>query len=300
MIRVSRVIAVGGAVAALTLAGAAPAVADQPSLSVGTGTAVLTPAAGGGYAGQLAVRIRATGGDVSGVSVTIVQPAGLRFAGERNGQLHTCVPAPAVAPRALECYLPVTIAAGRHHDLSITLTSLAGPQRRSRFSEEGAVTVGSGSATATARFRALLVGTGPGVDPAPYRPATEPDLAVTAGPAAFVDNGDGTWSGRLPVTLNAATDAEHDEVGLTVTGLPAGSGVKVEGQPIGCMYGEWACRLDAVAQGARRTSTLLVWTTEPPLTGSPLTVAVVPVRALQPVADVNPVDNTTTTTVTIS
>lgn len=173
MIRVSRVLAV----AALTLAGAAPAVADPPVLSVGTGTAVLTPAAAGGYAGQLAVRIRAGASDASGVFVTVVQPAGVRFAGERNGQLHTCVPVPAVAPRALECYLPVTIAAGGHHDLSISFTSLAQPQRRSRFSEEAAVIVRSGSATDTARFRALLIGTGPGVDPAPYRPAPVPDLA---------------------------------------------------------------------------------------------------------------------------
>jgi hypothetical protein len=300
MIRISRALAVGGAVATLTLAGAAPAAANRPALSVGTGTAVLTPAAGGGYAGQLAVRVRAGDSEVAGVSVTVVQPAGLRFAGERTGQLHTCVPAPAVSPRALECYLPVTIAAGRHHDLSVTFTSLAEPQRRSRFSEEGTVTVGSGSATAIARFRALLLGTGPGVDPAPYRPATVPDVAVTAGPAAFVADGDGTWTGRLPVTLNAATDAEHDEVGLTVTGLPAGSSVKVDGQPIGCMYGEWACRLDAVAQGARRTSTLLVRSTEPPVAGAQLTVAVTPMRALQPVDDGNPVDNTTTTTVTLS
>jgi hypothetical protein len=301
MIHISRVLAVGGAVAALTFVGAAPAVASQPALSVGTGTAVLTPAPGGGYAGQLAVRIRATGGDVAGVTVVIDQPAGLRFAGERNGQLHTCIRTPNVGPRGLECYLPATIAAGGYHDLSIAFTSLAGPQRRSRFSGEGAVTASSATtAAATARFRALLVGTGPGVDPAVYRPASVPDLAVTAGPAAFVDNGDGTWTGRLPVTLAAATDAEHDDIGLSVTGLPAGSGVRVEGQPIGCMYGEWACRLDPVAQGARRTSILVIWSDQPPVAGAALTIGVTAMRDLQPFADANPADNTTTTTVDLS
>ena len=301
MIRISRMLAVGGAVAALTLVGAAPAIANQSALSVGTGTAVLTPAAGGGYAGQLAVRIRATGGDVAGVTVVVDQPEGLRFAGERNGQLHTCVRTPNVGPRGLECYLPVTIAAGGHHDLAVTFTSLAEPQRRSRFSGEGAVTVSSATtAASTARFRALLIGTGPGVDPAVYRPASAPDLAVTAGPATFVDNGDGTWAGRLPVTVTAATDAEHDDIGLSVTGLPAGTGVRVEGQPIGCMYGEWACRLDPVAQGARRTSTLVIWSDQPPVAGTELTIGVTAMRDLQPFADANPVDNTTTTTVSLS
>lgn len=85
-----------------------------------------------------------------------------------------------------------------------------------------------------------------------------------------------------------------------MTGLPAGSGVRVEGQPIGCMYGEWACRLDPVAKGARSTSTLVIWSNQPPVAGAELTIGVTPVRGLQPVADANPVDDTTTTTVTLS
>ena len=299
MVRISRAFALGGTVAAvaaaLTVAGAGPvsAAPAAPGVSVRAGHAVLTPAAGGGYAGQLAVRIRATGADAAGVAVTIGQPAGVRFAGERDGQLHTCVPS---GPRALECYLPVTIAAGTEHTVNVLFTSLAAPQRRTRFSEEAAVTV----AGSTARFRARLAGTGPGVAPDVYRPATVPDMAVQAGPATFVDNGDGSWTGRMEVTTGAATDAEHNEIGAAISGLPAGSAYRVEGQPIGCFDPTWPCRLDPVAQGARKTATIVIWSPEPPVAGAQLGITVTAMLALQPLADANAADNAATSTVVVN
>ncbi|WP_238017405.1 hypothetical protein KZZ52_01150 [Dactylosporangium sp. AC04546] len=308
MFRLTRAaLAVGATVGAFAFAG--PAAAGEPpasDLTVSTGRAQLTLAEGGGYAGVLPVRLTYRGQAAASVDVIVAQPAGIRFAGEQDLQLQTCFPDAAHGDRALRCTLMGGMTNGEVRDLRIRFTSLAGPQAKTRLSEPATITVENvgGPADASpsnnqAQFRARLQGTGNGVQPGTYQPAATPDLSVQAGPTKFTSNGDGTYTGELVVTVSGATDAEHDEVGIALAGV-AGT-PRVLGQPIGCFGSpEWPCRIDPVAKGTQRVVTIVIWTTQPPADGAQLTVSVTAMRSLAAVADANPADNATTSTVHVN
>ncbi|MET7398318.1 hypothetical protein ABZS66_33005 [Dactylosporangium sp. NPDC005572] len=308
MLRLTKVaLAVGATVGALAFAG--PAAAGEPpasDLTVSAGTAQLTLAEGGGYAGVLPVRLKYRGQAAASVDVIVAQPAGIRFAGEEALQLQTCLPDAAYGARALRCVLMGGMTNGEVRDLRIRFTSLAGPQAKSRLSEPATIAVENvgGPADASpsnnrAQFRARLRGTGSGVEPGTYQPAPTPDLSVQAGPTTFTSNGDGTYTGELVVTVSGGTDADHDEVGIALAGV-AGT-PRVVGQPIGCFGSpEWPCRIEPVGKGAQRVVTIMIWTSQPPADGAQLTVSVTAMRSLSAIADANPADNATTSTVHVN
>jgi hypothetical protein len=299
--------AVVGGAAALALASAGPASAAAPTgpdLSLSVGPGALSPADGGGYAGYQRLTLRNASPSAAAVDVVIDRPEGVAFAYERDFQLQACFPVnDAARPRAVRCALINGLAGNETRDLSLRWTSLAAPQRKHRITTPATITVDTGAGSIdptpgnnTVKRRFVLLGTGFGIATRPYQPATVPDMSVRAGVASLTANGDGTYSGRMEVSVTAATDAEHTSVGLEVSGL-LGAQLRVEGQPVGC-FGR--CEIEPVAKGATRSMTIIIWATQPPVEGGAVDVVVSTLGGRSTLPDANPADNTTTTTVDLN
>ncbi|GAA2704622.1 hypothetical protein ACFY2R_09550 [Micromonospora olivasterospora] len=210
--------------AGLGLLGAAPAAqATAPGdTSVSVGRLVLDPT-DRGYAGRLPVTVTYRGSAAADLELTVTEPVPGAFAGlTPTGMCFTGSPTPV---RKIYCTVPGgALQPGERRRFTVDFRVLTSPRAHAMSATGGRVTVGAANGTPAddaSDFPTLFRSTtGSLDDPRPYVWDTLTDASLAVGSAVLARQGDGTWLGRLPVTVRAAGDAAHD-AWLEPT-LPAG------------------------------------------------------------------------------
>ncbi|MDG4790047.1 hypothetical protein O7626_29700 [Micromonospora sp. WMMD1102] len=239
--------ALGAATALATLAMAPAAQAGtrdgQPpayrDTSVTVGRLVLEPTERG-YRGSVPLTVSYRGRGSADLQVTVAEPVAGAFAdidtdlpcwfGTRPGELRRDIHCGASAIRG-----------GEHRTYTIDFEVLTSTRAYPMSVDGGAVTVQTRDAqpaTVTDSFQTLFRSTtGSLRDPRPYVQDTRTDASVTAGAATLVRQPDGSYLGRVPVTVRYGGDAPHDMLQVE-TQLPAG--VQLRGiEPGAVCAGTW-------------------------------------------------------------
>lgn len=287
--------------------GAAAAATTPVDATVRAVTATLRPAPDGGYAGTMTVRLTYTGPDGASMELRVTSPDGL-FLGQ-NPDLIGCTYA--YDPFTENCMVNgPTFVNGETRELRLVFRALAKPTVKSRPTLLGSVTAsasvfGQDVAEATpgdntSQFRGLMVGTGSGFDPRPYRPSTTYDLsasAVTDG-VTFTPAEDGEgYTGAFTATIRNNTDAYHHFADVTLQNEWPG----LEGMSItpsdACLWGpNPQCTVAGgdLPEGQQRTVTLTIHTKELPPAGTAIrALFAINVDGRHP-ADATPADNLVT------
>ena len=141
--------------------------------------------------------------------------------------------------------------------------------------------------------------TGTLVRPRPYVQDTQSNLTVTTGNATLTAEEDGTYAGRVPVTVHWAGDAPHDEL---TAAFQIPSGFDLRGvDPSEVCAGHW-CSVPGgrFMAGETRTFDLLVTAPADTVPGTVGTgTATVSANWAAPVSDVDPSDDTAPFTLTV-
>ncbi|MEV0807447.1 hypothetical protein [Micromonospora sp. NPDC050200] len=217
----------GTALAVLAAAPVTAAVAstDAPA-AVSADRLVLEPTARG-YQGSLSVTVtnRSSAAEYYTVRITEpvagsfrgVQPAGVCMSGGLAGDL-----------RVFECEVPgPDLAPGERRSFAAAFEVLTSPRPYAMTAAAGRVEVVPGHTGQVAdgeKFNTWFRATDGSLrHPQPYRQDTEAKAAITAtaGAVTLTRQADGTYAGRLPVTVRYAGDAPHDFLFVRAT-LPAG------------------------------------------------------------------------------
>ncbi|MEV4710721.1 hypothetical protein [Micromonospora sp. NPDC049374] len=210
---------------------AAPAAAapttGSPTADISVGRLVLEPSARG-YHGSLPVTVTNNGPDATYFSVYVVEPVA--------GSLGRLDPAEACgfgAPkdnrRTATCSVPGgDIEPGESRSFSIAFDVLTPTRDVAMIAKGGRISVNVGDgrdevadrASFAARFRST---SGSLRHPVPYVQDTQARAAITtAGSVTLARQADGSYQGRLPVTVGWAGDTAHEYLLAEATGLPAG------------------------------------------------------------------------------
>ncbi len=239
--------------------GAGPAVAAPGDTSISVGRLVLEPT-DRGYAGSLPVTVNHRGDTAALLDLTITEPVPGAFTGTTPDS--PCLSGAAQPVRTIYCQVPGgTLQPGERRRFTIDFRVLTTVRPYAMFSDGGRVSVAAGdgnpandTADFTARFRSS---TGAPGRPRPYVRDTQPDAVVVApGPANMAREEDGSWLGRLPVTVRVNGDAAHDAYWLAPT-LPAG--VRLAGiEPEDVCAVHCAVAGGEFMPGEQRTVTLLL------------------------------------------
>ncbi|MBY8873961.1 hypothetical protein K7640_19205 [Micromonospora sp. PLK6-60] len=209
---------------------AAPAVAADPvaNLTVSTNRLVLDPA-DRGYQGTLKITVANTGTAGAYPTVRITEPvaASLRL----NGTGLSCNWNESTTSRqAMHCDDLQKLAPGRSRIYRIPFEVLTTVRDRAMSVDGGAVavnTTGDYPLSADVPFATLFrASDGSLRNPEPYVQSTRPDASVSVGDAVLTQQEDGSWSGRLPVTVRYANDAPHR---LIIGELSLPDGVRYRG-----------------------------------------------------------------------
>ncbi|MET8351142.1 MULTISPECIES: hypothetical protein [unclassified Micromonospora] len=216
--------ALGTAVALTSLPGTAVAAPRDTAISVGR--LVLEPT-DRGYAGSLPVTVTYRGNEASYLDLTITEPVPGTFAGLDPAA--PCSYGVAQPARTIYCQVPGgVLQRDERRRFTVDFRVLTTTRPYPMITSGGQIGVTTGdrnpkndTATFAALFRAT---TGSLRAPRPYVRDTSTDAAVAAGPAALTRQEDGSWLGRVPVTVRVAGDAPHDGYWLTPT-LPSGVGI---------------------------------------------------------------------------
>jgi hypothetical protein len=224
-VRARAVSGVAGAALALLVAGApaqAAPVAHDTSVSVGR--LVLDPT-DRGYHGSLPVTVRYGGAQPGYLNMTIVEPVAGAF--DNLAPAEVCFFGAATPRRTIFCGVPGgALQPGERRSFTVDFTVLTGTRAYPMVASGGQVRVETGDANPTndsRAFDALFRSTGGSVrNPRPYVQDTLADASVkAAGPATLVRQPDGSYLGRLPLTIRYGGDAPHDELAVEPV-LPAG------------------------------------------------------------------------------
>ncbi|MCM0675865.1 hypothetical protein NCC78_14375 [Micromonospora phytophila] len=217
--------------AAALLAFAAPAAAAPAGggldADVSVGRLVLDPTERG-YRGSLPITVTNRGAADTYFSVTIVEPVagsighlspdspcGFQGLQDNRRVVNCLVPGPDLKP-------------GERRSLSVAFQALTTPQDVAMIATGGEVSVNVGDGNPAiadresfdARFRST---SGSLRDPVPYVQDSQARASIsTAAAATLVRQEDGSYQGRLPVTVRWAGDAAHDFLFVEATTLPAG------------------------------------------------------------------------------
>jgi hypothetical protein len=251
----------------------------KSDLSIQAGSLLMSQdSVNGGYAGS--VRVKVAYRKLSGHSVRIDlhSPPGLQLASTSfPAALGVCVG----GRQDLACYPSVT--EGQQSTFTIEYRALAAPASKTRYTEYGSIGVSINGAGGTvvdrdpsdnlARFRGKLPGTGWGTDQHPYHPASQADAVLTrAGSTTTTNNGDGTWTTNVPLTITAKTDAVHDLVTVRLTDAVANLHSMTITPSAICMSGSpsWYCEVTGgpIPQDGTRQVTAHVRTNAAPAAGS--------------------------------
>jgi hypothetical protein len=303
----ARLTAIAGVAAAVLAATPGPvAAATGYDISVQVGPLTMRPAPAGGYVGAATLRISYSGPEGASAWVEIDAPEGLYAAFPLDSPFVGCAN---IGRFGLACGLSGELVSGQTREVRMEFSALAAPTRRTRPTLAGSVTVTAQrfeqdlvEATPednTDRLGGLMIGTGPGFDRRPYRPADTYDLSATAGSGTitFAPNDDGFYVGRVPLTLRAGTDAYHQGLYLTlVTDLPGQEYLGIS-PPEVCGITICAVPGDALPEGRTRTVTALVEVEAPPAPGTAILLRADTNVGGEFAADADPADNTVTVTV---
>lgn len=294
---------VATAVIATTMVGTAVAAdAAVTTLEVQAGRLVLEPGSRG-YLGSLPVTIAYQGDAPDYANITIVEPVAGAFRALDPSE--ACMYGDLVdGRRTLGCSVPGgDLAPGERRQFTVDFGVLTSPRAFAMQAADTTVEVSLGgqpNVRATAGSKTLFRSTtGTLVQPRPYVQDTRSDLTVTAGNATLTVQEDGTYAGRVPVTIRWAGDAPHDELGIE---LPVLSGFDWYGvDPSEVCAGTW-CTVPGGRFMAGETRTFDVLVTAP-ADAVPGTVGTGEVTAsanwAAPTLDVDPSDNTAPFTLTV-
>ncbi|MFC0031035.1 hypothetical protein ACFFMM_16055 [Micromonospora chaiyaphumensis] len=217
--------------AAALLAFAAPAAAapagGRPDADVSVGRLVLDPTEHG-YRGSLPITVTNRGPADTYFSVTIVEPvagsignlspdSACGFQGLRDNR------------RVVDCMVPgPELRPGERRSFTVAFRALTTPRAVAMIATGGEVSVNVGDGNPAIgdaeSFAARFRSTGGSLrNPVPYVQDTEARAGIsTAGAARLVRQEDGSYQGRLPVTVRWAGDAAHDLLFVDATTLPPG------------------------------------------------------------------------------
>ncbi|QLQ37938.1 hypothetical protein [Micromonospora robiginosa] len=217
----------GAAVLALAAPAAAAPITAEPAADISVGRLVLEPTARG-YHGSLPVTVTNNGPAATYYSVFLTEPVAGSFRGvdpaeacgfgglQDNRRTATCgVPGGDIEP-------------GESRTFAVTFEVLTQTRDVAMIAKGGKISVNVGDgrnevadrASYAARFRST---TGSLRNPVPYVQDSQARASLTtAGAATLTRQEDGSYRGRLPVTVRWAGDAGHDQLWAEATGLPAG------------------------------------------------------------------------------
>jgi hypothetical protein len=294
---------VATAVIATTMVGtAAAADAAVSTLSVKAGRLVLEPGARG-YQGSLPVTITYQGDAPDYASVTLVEPVAGAFRSLTPDE--ACVfLAPVDGRRTIGCSVPGgDLKPGKRRHFTINFDVLTTPQAYAMQAADTTVDVALSSKPdvhATASSKTLFRSTtGTLVRPRPYVQDTQSDLTVTAGNATLAAQEDGTYAGRVPVTVHWAGDAPHYELSASFQ-IP--SGFSFTGVDPSEVCAGTSCSVPGgrFMPGETRTFYLLATAPEGTAPGTVGTGSVaISANWQPPVSDVDPSDDTAPFTLTV-
>ncbi|MEN3609402.1 hypothetical protein AAH979_07640 [Plantactinospora sp. ZYX-F-223] len=230
----TRHLTVGVLATAMAVLAVAPAAQAAPQVgqgdlgqpkdtSVTVGRLVLEPTERG-YRGSVPLTISYRGTETADLQVTIAEPVAGAFEnfdsdfpcfyGQREGELR----------RDIRCGAS-PIRGGERRDYTIDFEVLTATQAYAMSAVGGAVTVqtiDSQPVTVTKSIDTLFRSTtGSLRNPRPYVQDTQTDASVTAGAATLVRQEDGSYLGRVPLTVRYNGDAPHDGLQLEAV-LPDG------------------------------------------------------------------------------
>ncbi|MGI5147370.1 hypothetical protein ACQEVC_13495 [Plantactinospora sp. CA-294935] len=272
---------------------------QQRDTSVTVGRLVLEPT-DRGYRGSMPLTISYRGTETADLSVRIVEPVAGAFEdfdfgmpcfyGERPGELR----------RNIDCW--DQIQGGDHRAHTVEFEVLTETQAYAMSAIGGAITVTTTDdrpSTVTKSFETLFRSTtGSLRNPRPYMQDTRTDASVTAGSATLVRQPDGSYLGRLPVTVRYDGDAPHDALQLESV-LPDGVQLyHIEPSDV-CAYPWCTVPGGEFMQGEER-SVQLVFTAPVGTTAGDLGTGSVVLHTsyFTDVSDVDPSDNTAGFTIT--
>ncbi|MET9297765.1 hypothetical protein ABZX66_00430 [Micromonospora aurantiaca] len=298
--RTTRVAAALLAGAAALFAPAAPAAAaggTTARLTVDTETLVLTPT-GKGYVGTLTTTISNRGRADATAGLRITEPAGGSFTGLDNGSPWFTV-GMEQNRRVLESYggrVTAGTSVTLRLDFQVWTTARAYPMT----ALGGSVAVVPDGGTRVSdrdSFRTVFRSTSGSVrNPRVYRQATETDLTISGGDVTLTRQADGALLGRTPVTVRYGNDAPSFRLDVRAS-LPAGVEVWATDPQDLPSFPDW---FDVPGgrfmPGEERTFDVVLrapaGTPAGALGSGSFTVAAV--YESEPVADVDPADNSTT------
>jgi hypothetical protein len=272
------------------------------TLEVKAGRLVLEPGPRG-YQGSLPVTIAYQGDAPDYANVTFVEPVAGAFQSLTPSE--ACTNGELVeGRRTIACGVPGgDLKPGKRRHFTIDFSVLTAPRAYAMQAADTTVEVTLGSqrdVRATAGSKTLFRSTtGTLVRPRPYVQDTQSDLTVTAGDATLTAQEDGTYAGRVPVTIHWAGDAPHDELTARFE-VPSGfdwSGV----DPSEVCAGTW-CSVPGgtFMAGETRTFSLLATAPADAVPGTVGTGSVsVSVNWAVPVSDVDPSDDAASFTLTV-
>ncbi|MET8147665.1 hypothetical protein ACIBSW_07040 [Actinoplanes sp. NPDC049668] len=213
------------AVIATTMVGTAVAAeAAVSTLEVKAGRLVLEPGARG-YVGSLPVTITYRGDAPDYANFTFVEPVAGAFDGLTPSD--ACLYLNLVdGRRGITCGVPGgDLKPGKRRHFTIDFEVLTTPRPYAMQAADTTVDVSLGSqpdVRATASSKTLFRSTtGTLVRPRPYVQDTQSDITVTTGNATLTAQEDGTYAGRVPVTIHWAGDAPHEELTAQIQ-IPSG------------------------------------------------------------------------------
>lgn len=214
-----------GAAVALTVgATGAQAAPTAPAGSAEIGSLVLEPAQRG-YEGTLAVEVVNRGTEPAKVSYVITEPAPNAYQ-DATAPMHCNGPSKLPDNRKKqECDLEgEDLAPGERRGFTLDFRVLTAIRSYAMRAPGGHLAVKlDGQVVGQSAFRTLFrSSTGSLTWPRRYVADTVPSVSVRAGDTALVRQPDGTYAGRIPVTVRYNGDAPHSELFVDVRDLPAG------------------------------------------------------------------------------
>lgn len=287
--------------AALLLTGASAAVAApaQPDVSISASQLTLAPTERG-YRGEVPITVANRGAQVANLNLEIVEPVAGSFVGATPEATCITLQLDVRNRRTMSCSLPGgELQAGEQRTFQFSFRVLTTPQARPMFADAGQLSLSSAVADSGVLARDSFATIFKPTDgrhrlPVRYRQDVQADAAVTTGPGvALTRQPDGSFAGRLPVTVTFRGDAPHNELLLTAT-LPAG--VRLDGtEPEEMCMGDW-CSVPGgtFMEGEARTFDLMLTApagTAPGALGN-VSLTLTTQWGPGPLADRTPADNT--------
>ncbi|QGN46756.1 hypothetical protein ACN26Y_10885 [Micromonospora sp. WMMD558] len=217
----------GAATALFALAAPAVAAPDRKAASLDVGRLVLDPT-DRGYRGSLPVTVTNLGTTATYYSVTFVEPVGGSFEGLTPEE--ACVFNGLVDNRRqINCMVPGSLLEpGERRRFTVNFHALTPTRDVAMTIKGGLISVNSGDGRDDVadreRFTTLFRSTtGSLRNPVPYVQDQQADVSITtAGAVTLTPQEDGSYLGRLPVTVTWDGDAAHEHLSVEAIGLPAG------------------------------------------------------------------------------